>query len=357
MKATLRALLPFAACAVALLPASPGRASDDSGDRAPEVTFQAAPEYPFSLQRSGNRGVVQIGFDVDPQGNVTSPEVIESSHPDFEAPAVEAVLKWKFKPGLKNGRPVFVHMRVPIIFEIRYSPGAPGVDVWKIPSSAPRQFPAKFQYDEPPKPVLTSAPVYPFDLLTQKVTGSASVTFAIDPFGQPHVIRLENASRPEFGAAITAMVEAWKFEPATKDGKPSWSILRKDEDFDRYGRDFPINDSAERLLKDLKRTPCPILMDFRSLDAPLKGRFQPSPVVPESVRTANVRAEALIEFVVDHAGHAQLPRILSATNPDFGWAAATAVGRWQYTIPSVNRKPVDVFVRVPMVFSPPIAPL
>jgi outer membrane biosynthesis protein TonB len=63
-----------------------------------------------------------------------------------------------------------------------------------------------------------------------------------------------------------------------------------------------------------------------------------------------------VEFVVDHAGHAQLPRIVSSTDPDFGWAAATAVGRWQFTIPTKEGKPVDVLVRVPLVYNPQIPP-
>ena len=161
-----------------------------------------------------------------------------------------------------------------------------------------------------------------------------------------------SASLPEFGAAAAAMIEAWTFEPATKCGKPCWAILRKEQVFDGYGGDFPLNDSADRLLSILRRNPCPILLITNDLDSPLKGRFLPPPVVPPSVRAAKARTEALIEFIVDHAGHAQLPRIVSADNPDFGWAAATAVGRWQYTQPTKNGRPVDVFARVPIVFSP-----
>jgi TonB family protein len=336
----------------------------DHLDRVPVVVSQESPDYPFSLRLSGNRGEVVVDFIIDPSGNVVRADVSKSSHPDFEAPAVEAVLKWKFKPGIRNGHPVYVHMEVPVFFELNMgvvdgqlpSESMHGVEPWKIPSRPPRDAPPEFQYDEPPKPLLTSAPVYPFDLLVQKVKGKASVTFAIDPMGQTRLVRLKSASLPDFGAATVAMIEAWRFEPAMKNGKACWAVLGKDQVFERNADDFPLNDSAERLLKALAKTPCPILGDFRSLDGPLKGRFTPSPVVPESVRAANVRAEAVIEFVVDHAGHAQLPRIISATNPEFGWAAATAVGRWQYSTPVKNGRAVDVRVRVPLVFSPPISP-
>jgi TonB family protein len=307
----------------------------DRVDRIPVVTSQAAPEYPYSLRLSGNKGEVVVDFIVDPNGDVVRADVSQSSHPDFEAPAVEAVLKWKFKPGLKDGHPVYVHMKVPMYFQLRMGVQDErlpdrfkgGVDPWVIPPHAPKEAPAEFQYDEAPKPLLTSAPVYPYDLLVKKVKGKASVTFVVDTLGRPHVIRVEGASLPEFGASAAAMIEAWKFEPARKNGLPCMAILRKDQDFELNAEDFPVNDSAERLLKVLKKTPSPILEDFRGLDAPLKGRFTPSPVVPDSARKANARAEAVVDFIVDHAGHAQLPQVISATNPEFGWAAATAVGR------------------------------
>ena len=61
---------------------------------------------------------------------------------------------------------------------------------------------------------------------------------------------------------------------------------------------------------------------------------------------------ALIEFIVDREGHAQLPRIVSSSDADFGWAAATAVARWQYSAPTRKGKNADVFVRVPIEFVP-----
>lgn len=344
----------MAAIAAVILAAGGARADTPAlapGDSMPIVTKQARPAYPYSLRMSGNRGSVLIDFIVDPQGNVVHVAVLKSSHPDFEAPAVEAVLKWKFRPGIKNGHPVYTHMRVPIFFDL--TGGGLATDPWSIPEKAPKDAPVEFRYDQAPRPILTTAPVYPFDLLTKAVTGKATVTFAIDTQGRSHVLKVKSATLPEFGAATAAMIEAWTFEPARKAGAPCWAVLTKEQEFRDSDRDYPINDSGERLLRMLKKDPSSILADFRELDTPLKGRFLPQPTLPESMRSANPGAEALIEFIVDHAGHAQLPRIISSSTPKFGWAAATAVARWQYTLPTKNGRPVDVKVRVPMVFSPP----
>ncbi len=56
---------------------------------------------------------------------------------------------------------------------------------------------------------------------------------------------------------------------------------------------------------------------------------------------------------IDRAGRAQLPRVVSTTREDFGWAAATAVARWQFTPPTKDGKPVDVKARVPVSYTPP----
>jgi protein TonB len=50
---------------------------------------------------------------------VVNPRVEKSSHPEFEAPAVEALRQWKFEPAIKAGKRVSCRMRVPIRFQPR----------------------------------------------------------------------------------------------------------------------------------------------------------------------------------------------------------------------------------------------
>jgi len=345
-----------AALAVAFAFWGAARADAPAASIPPEVTSQQRPEYPWSLRLTGNKGEVLLDFIVDKEGNVAKVTVIKSSHPDFEAPAVEALLQWKFKPGIVNGHPVYTHMRVPIFFQLDRIPGH-GSEVWSVPATpSTKKLPVEFQYDSPPKPILTNAPVYPFELLKRKVTGKAEVSFAIDPSGRTHVVKVSGATQPEFAASAEAMIASWRFEPATKAGVPCWALLAKKQEFDRDAADFPLNESADRLLRVLKKNPCPILMDANGLDEKLQGRFQPEPDVPDSIRKANQPCQAIIEFIIDHAGHAQLPRIVSASSPEFGWAAATAVARWQFTQPLKGGKPVDVFARIPVVYKPETRP-
>ena len=74
------------------------------------------PEYPYELKREGVAGVVMLTFEVDEQGNVVDPKVQKSSNPGFERPVLEAIVKWKFKPGKKDGVPAKMRIGVPLQF-------------------------------------------------------------------------------------------------------------------------------------------------------------------------------------------------------------------------------------------------
>lgn len=76
------------------------------------------PEYPLTMKREGVSGVVAVSAVIDEKGAVISATVAKSSQADFEAAAVEAVKKWKFKPAQKDGVPVKMKVTVPIRFNL-----------------------------------------------------------------------------------------------------------------------------------------------------------------------------------------------------------------------------------------------
>jgi protein TonB len=85
-------------------------------DQIPVARVQQQPIYPYEMRRAGITGEVNIGFIVDANGDVRDPYVINSTHREFEVPAVQAVGKWKFRPGRRGGRAVNTRMSVPIVF-------------------------------------------------------------------------------------------------------------------------------------------------------------------------------------------------------------------------------------------------
>ena len=87
-------------------------------DQAPVAKFQARPQYPFEMRRAGIAGEVLVDFIVDSNGDVRNAYAARSSQREFESAAVQAVSKWKFRPGKKGGRAVNTHMQVPIVFTL-----------------------------------------------------------------------------------------------------------------------------------------------------------------------------------------------------------------------------------------------
>lgn len=86
-------------------------------DQKPRALSQSPPNYPSDMRGKKLEGVVTVIFVVDPAGRVAEPRVESSSNQAFERPALEAVRRWKFEPGLKGGQRVACKMRIPIRFQ------------------------------------------------------------------------------------------------------------------------------------------------------------------------------------------------------------------------------------------------
>jgi protein TonB len=86
-------------------------------DQKPRAVFQSPPVFPSEMRGKKVEGIVMVLFIVDAAGKVNNPRVEKSSHPAFEKPAIDAVKRWKFEPGLKGGQRVPCKMRVPIRFQ------------------------------------------------------------------------------------------------------------------------------------------------------------------------------------------------------------------------------------------------
>ena len=84
-------------------------------DQKPRAVYQTSPVLTKEV-RAMAPGTVYIVFIVNEEGRVENPIIQNSTDPVFENPALNAIKKWKFEPGKRNGEPVRFRMRVPITF-------------------------------------------------------------------------------------------------------------------------------------------------------------------------------------------------------------------------------------------------
>lgn len=87
-------------------------------DRQPQALFQPAPNFPMELKNDYLESFVTLEFIINTKGEVLAPRAIASQHRRFEEAAIIGVLKWKFKPGYKGGRPVNTRTQITIMFKV-----------------------------------------------------------------------------------------------------------------------------------------------------------------------------------------------------------------------------------------------
>ncbi len=348
----------LAAAMTAWAATSEGKSRPDAGemsnaDAPARMVKQAALEYPEFLLKLGDiRGTVVIECTIDEKGEPRTPRIIQTSHPAFVPPAIASLFRSRFAPAFIQGKAVPSVFQMLFMFDVR--------DAWKhdvgreafsVAPQSPPNAPAEFQYDDAPRIVTLCEPVYPYDLAVAGVSGEAEVNFVVDGGGKVAAAKVLKASRPEFGAALVAAIEAWRFTPPTNHGERTMALLSRRQEFAPNNRDLTSDVDGKRIMK-LLRTGKGSFCELAAIDHPPRAIYQVAPSYPPLLQEQAVAGEAVIEFIIDREGKVRAPRVVSASREEFGWAAATAVQQWFYEPPRKQGKAVDVRVTMPFGFEP-----
>ena len=176
------------------------------------------------------------------------------------------------------------------------------------------------------QPSRVYSPVYPYEALIAGRSGWAEITFTVDYSGRATFLGTVGASDPDCASALQADIEAIEFLAPRVNGRTMISKLNVRFDFLAQ----PILEPAiQEVLAELKK-PKPAIFSVSELDKKPAPIRQPRPAYPWTLRSDATSGQAEIEFVIDRTGRPVLPRIISATQTDFGWAAVTCVKNWRY---------------------------
>ena len=311
----------------------------------PRVLSKSSLGYPMELNSSGFRADVVVGFEVDARGAVQNPVVISSTNPLFDTTALAAVREWKYAPATIDGEPVASEgLRAPFHYDTRSG----GQDAFEFRDNVDQaKLPPNLRYDTPAKIRGALIAVYPYALRRAGTTGTARAVVVVDTRGHVGGVKILSADQPEFGRALAAALEGFSFDPALKDGQPVPYVLTCDKKFEPGGAPF---DSSPSLLALEKNHPERIVAPT-ALDGPLKPLTRRPAVFPVALAKNVVAGEARVEVLVDEEGFVRLPRIVSATDEAFGYAAAQAVSVWQFERPRKDGKPAVVRAQIPFSFT------
>jgi len=84
----------------------------------PTLLMKVEPEYSEEARKAKYQGVVLLYVEVDASGKATNIRVSKSLGLGLDEKAIEAVKKWKFKPGYKDGKPVTVAATIEVNFRL-----------------------------------------------------------------------------------------------------------------------------------------------------------------------------------------------------------------------------------------------
>ncbi len=308
----------------------------------PKLTFSPDPNYPAELEERELPGQVVLEFTVEPDGTAHAPKVLWTPHAAFVDEALRTLEKYRFEPAHQGPMPLKSDAT-----QGQMDFGNLGVDRTGQLAANHISVTDPEKFGQPPRPVVLPEPVYSRERLLAVEAGSASVEFTVTDRGATTEVLLQEASQPEFGAALVAAVEAWGFDAALIENQPVQAKLVVTQEFS------PLTSGAVKRLVQALQPGGPGVKGAGGLDQRLRPIWRAKPAYPQSLLTEKPAGQAVIEFIIDREGRARLPRVVSASRSEFGWAAATAISQWVFDRPLRGGQPTDVKVSIPFEFTPP----
>jgi TonB family protein len=205
---------PATPAPVALSPLPPGVFRIGGGVSAPVPIFRPEPEYSDEARRAKWQGAVLLQVTVDDNGVPQNIQVARSLGMGLDQKAIEAVQKWRFKPGLKDGQPVSVAAVIEVNFRLAQSPE---------PAAAAAPVPGAVMIGGAimeSRLVQKVPPVYPSNARTARVQGLVQLSVIVGPDGRVQNVQALSGPALLTQAAIESVAQ-WVYQPVLLNGQPA----------------------------------------------------------------------------------------------------------------------------------------
>ena len=198
-----------------------------NGVSAPVVVKEVKPEYTAEAMRARVEGTVTLECVVQADGAIGEVRVAKALHPGLDQEAIKAVKQWRFKPGLKDGKPVAVRVTLEMSFTLRDKPPQP---LFPVPPLAPGDAGGKGQKEAPrvykvgngvsaPVAIKQVKPQYTADAKRAKVEGTVELECVVEPTGSVGDVTVTRSLNEGLDQEAIKAAKQWRFETGTKDGK------------------------------------------------------------------------------------------------------------------------------------------
>ena len=107
---------------------SPGLLKPSKQVTTPRLLHEVKPQYTARAIRERAQGTIRMNCVVLADGTVGDVQVKESVHPDLDLEAVRTVRKWRFVPGMAEGKAVPVQVEIEMTFTLKGGPSVPKLE-------------------------------------------------------------------------------------------------------------------------------------------------------------------------------------------------------------------------------------
>jgi TonB family protein len=183
------------------------------GVSTPVPIEQPKPRYTADALTTRIEGVVTLECVVREDGTVSEGRVTKLLFPSLDDAALLTLSKWKFKPGMKDGKAVPVRIEVEMAFSLRDAPEPP---------RGPRLgSPEVFQPSKevrPPRILSEVKPQYTAQAMRDKAQGRIRMDCVVLPDGTVGDVLIKQGVHPDLDREAIRTVRKWRFLPGTKNG-------------------------------------------------------------------------------------------------------------------------------------------
>jgi len=153
---------------------------------------------------------VSLSLDVDEKGVPTNIQAEKSSDPKWESEVIALAGKWRFEPGVKDGRTVPVHATLDFARGDRGSPSTSRQQgAFRIGGGVTA-----------PTLIYKVEPDYTEQARDARLEGTVILFVVITPDGRPTELKVLRALGLGLDEAAINCVRKWKFKPGLKEGTP-----------------------------------------------------------------------------------------------------------------------------------------
>jgi len=96
----------------------PGVYRSGDGITPPSVLYKVEAQYSDQAVKAGLEGTVVLYMEVGPNGQASNIRVVRGLGLGLDEKAIEAVSRWQFRPGMKDGQPVTVTVTIQVNFRL-----------------------------------------------------------------------------------------------------------------------------------------------------------------------------------------------------------------------------------------------